>query len=579
MKKNDPLRGLQKLILSNEERMRSFGVQYIQELRFMADMSRSPLRNGEPAWKFARMLETRLNKMDFNRTLHGEEEHVPPFDPDTSVLIGHTVKRKLPVGIALNEIPQHIVGTGSTGCGKTTLFANLTAAIIKKVKVLLLDKKDEGGRYLRLCPDAAYIPPDKLRWNILSGAGNQQDYIRFLGTQFGRVSGMLPVTVNAVRANLLATCSDRKNLPAIGDLPQMFETLASRDGRSSLYTAARTFSDLAALLGDWSRVRQGYWPFDDHPLCVMPINGIPVAYENFIISLLHKYLVDQASTGGHTSELRRVILFEEGRTFFGTELETATGSGRVNLQAELLSLSRSFGLGICIGTQAISKIQSAVVENAGTFIAFHTHSETEARLCCRRLGLPEKRFREIMDLKVGEAWVITPSLHYPLKVKVPLIKLGDYPSRATLEKRMAPLYAKWDATTQFSPAMAQQKTTFDFREILGEINPEKSNPERADEPSEMAPSVHPAKPQSTDAPPILAEYFTLLKSAHENPDYSATAHYNVLGLSARRGNRIKAKIIELGWVEAVRVSARGAGRPKETLRLLSTGLEVLNESK
>jgi hypothetical protein len=153
---------------------------------------------------------------------------------------------------------------------------------------------------------------------------------------------------------------------------------------------------------------------------------------------------------------------------------------------------------------------------------------------------------------------------------------------------MKPLWEKWDANTVFAPAKTNQDTVINFREILGEVDSQKPifktdlekseyiTKESISEPERQCPVIS-SRSKMPPVSPILEEYFVLLRSCKLHPDFAATSHYKALGLSARRGNRIKAKVVELGWVNPVRIASSKAGRPKETLHLTEKGEGVLNE--
>ena len=388
-------KNIHKQLLSLQERMNRLGVQDDPLYQFDYELCFSPMDH--VARKFLAKLDSKLSRVELNEIRQGNES-VPNLSADTSIEIGKTVGKGLSYRIRINDLTTHAIIGGASGSGKTTTISRIVDELLGGTRIIFIDHKTEGLRFINKTQNAAYFHPGEQRWNCLSGTGDQSNYIRFVCSQLAKLMALLPVTANAVQAKLLSLCSDRNNLPSISDLSRVFLALAQRELRSSLHTASRGFADLTVNMGKWATVRRGHWSFDSHLLSVIPLKDCPTAFEYFYIALLFRQLMDRALVGGHTSELTQILVFDEGRGFFGKEMEPASSSGRVNLQAEILTKSRSYGIGNIIGTQSITSLQSAAIDNAGIFIALRTNSEQEAKVCCHRLGLNASRYMEFMAL-------------------------------------------------------------------------------------------------------------------------------------------------------------------------------------
>ena len=564
--------GIREKILSLEERMLKLGVRHAPTFQFQYDMCLSPFQ--DKAHQFAESLDKQLTTLEWSRRIYGHEV-VPELDPDTSILLGTTVQGNTPVRIDLNKhIVTHIVVSGASGSGKTTAISTIVNQLAGKIGIILIDHKDEGLRFANKTRNSAYFPLVQQRWNPLSGQGDQRAYLLFLASQLTRLLALMPVTSNAVKAKLIALCSDPDILPSVSDLCAIFSKLAQKEQRSNLHTAARGFEDLAAIMGRWGDVRQGRFSFNDYGLSVIPLKDCPPSFEFFYIALLFKQLTDMATAKGHTNQLRQVVVFDEGRGFFGKELEPGTASGRMNLQADILTKSRSYGNGIIIGTQSVTALQSTVLDNTGTYIILRANSEREAKASCRLLGLDESRYMDFINFKPGRAYVVTPDNRTPLLVNITNTDLGVYPSEADIARKIKPEWEKWDAQAVFAPGKSSGDEKIDFRVLLGEMNPPDTTPSSAEnEPSETCSS----NPASIVVPTILDEYFELLQCCSDHPDLGVATLYKTLGWSGGRGNRVKTKLIELEWVEPIRLASPKGGRPKKTLKITDTGKGVLNE--
>ena len=561
------------LLLTLHQRVQKMGLQRHPRVRFLFKLCRSPMQ--DVAFQYTHELEQLLDRMEFNNALYGNES-VPALPPDTSIEIGKTVRRKQPFRVSTKTVLHWLV-YGASGFGKTTLLGVVERAVRGLFSCTLIDHKDEGRRFINNVPNSVYLPLDKQRWNLLKGVGDQADYIRYISDQLARFMSLHPVTSNAVRARLLSLCQDKTALPSLSDFAKIFLQLAQKELRSSLNTASRGFDDLAAAFGRWADVRQGEWPFI-HPLNVVPLKDLPPVIEHFYVSLLLKQMTDRASAQGHSAEQRHMIFFDEALSYMGKEMEPTTGSGRVNQVAEMMRICRSYGISILAATQSLSGIQDSVIDNASVFIAFKANHPQEAKLVCRRLGFDENRHPEIMNLEAGTAFALTPDCHQPVKIKVPFLDLGIYPSEPEIARQMEPVWTAWDERTVFAPAKNNSATHIDFRELLGETAPDPEPAAEATKTTQTEPNQEP-KPyiRKPSDPVIISEYLAMLRSCEAHPNFGATTHYKSLGWSMGRGNRVKARLVELGWVEAVSIIPPKGGRPKVTLQLTETGRGVLDE--
>ena len=559
------------------QRLEKIGLLSDDYFASLLELALSPIQ--EDAAKFTAILEQELSKIEFNQAMY-DNEKVPELNPDHSIVIGYTLSGK-PFRLLLSDLIKHILICGCSGSGKTTLIHLIVSSLAGLFRMILIDHKDESLRFVKHIPDATYIPLNQQRWNCLAGAGNQRAYIRYVATLLARLMALLPVTANAMQAKLLPLCADVNHLPSISDLASIFIALMKQDARSSLLTASRGFADLSVTMGDWATVRQGHWPFNERLLNVIPLKDCPAAFEHFYVSLLFKQLADMASAGGHTTKLHQLVIFDEGRNFFGKEMESASGSGRTNLATDILTKMRSYGLGLVIGTQSLVKTQSTVIDNAGTVIVFRTNSEMEAKAACRLLGWDESRYMELITLEVGMAWVRSPQCLHPVKIKIPFSDLGDYPRESEITRQMQPIWQAWDAHTIFSPTKTEAEETLNFQDILGETGSSESDKPTpsAESEDDSAAAPSPASKPTVPAPEninILADYYSLLRSCVANPTFGVTTHYRVLGWGSAKGDRIKTKLLELNWVEDTCIRSPKGGRPKKCLKLTIEGKGVFN---
>ncbi len=562
--------------LENERRMRELGVDASPLYRHYQILGLSPLRKGSVAERFGRKLSGKLDSIEFARAMNPESGvHIPEMCPEESVLLGHTLSGDQPYPLHHNALPQHIVCNGASGSGKTVFAFGLTLQLSGRFDVTLFDHKDEGPRFAAKIPRSVYLPLTRQRWNLLQAGRDQAGHMLHFAQQSARVAALAPVTTHATSAVLQRLCTDPDNIPAVADLGKIFHELASRESRHNLHSAAKGFDDLSLLMGDWARVRKeppGF--FKSHRLTILQRKDLPPVLEVFFSGLLFKRFMDEVTAEGHSLTINRIFIFDEGRGFFGEELEAGAGSGRQNLQTELTTKCRSYRFPLIINTQSASKLQSSVLDNAATYVALRTNSEREAKFNCRRFGLPDERYREFMELETGTAFVVSPTCPVPVKIRIPNNDLGEYPSDAATHAAMSPIWKAWDEATVFAEVQSGIFDPIDFRDILGETHSEETPPEEVD-PEDPANSEPPLSGKT--APKILDESLALLRSCRENPEHGVMAHYRSLGWSAGRGHRIKTELIDAGWLKSARITSPTGGRPRESLRLTAQGERILDE--
>ena len=568
----------QKKVLSNLERIEELGWKHNSELEVFKRLQNCPLDNGNIGRRFADKLSHKLDREEFNQKLYGPRIKVPSFDPESSIQFGRIIGPDVPLLIPHRDFTTHGIIVGPSGAGKTNTNSLLADAFIGIIPCIFVDHKDEGGRLLRRTPNSVYIPYEQLRWNCLQGAGSQTEHIRFVAAQFRQFLSQRRDTAHATEAKLLQLCSDKNNLPAVADLEDVFVKLAQNECRSSFITASRGFSDLLQIMGRWSHVRKGRWPFSDHQLSILKMKDISPDFENFFFSLLFNYLTEETSGKPHQTDLQRVVFYDEGRIFFGKEMTPESGSGRVNLQAILMTRMRSYGIGLVICSHTFSSLQPDVLSNAGIIIALNARDEGDAKLISGRLWHDPGQYAKVLDLELGQAWISTPSIREPIKIALPLNELGDYASQSEINRRMMPIWQSWDDQAIFSPRKTEENTAIDFREILGEVPPQTASPAESAEPPEETSGATATPPFFNPGDPAaISDYLAMLRSILAHPDFGLTDHYTALGFSGGRGTRIKSKLLELGWATAESAPAPKGGRPLTILKVSDIGRGVLND--
>ena len=233
-----------------------------------------------------------------------------------------------------------------------------------------------------------------------------------------------------------------------------------------------------------------------------------VFFSEIILRWIHLYRLNQ----GETDKIRHVAFLEEIHNLFPqTKFEKDAHSSLENVYREI----RGFGQGLVSITQHPSLLPVYVLGNCHAQIYLGLQHENDIRAARQALFLDEKKQEYLNRLEVGEAIVKVKNRINPCLVKIPLVPLDK--GEITDEE----LRKRQDFSGLSSPESAKRH---DFPHF-----PAGDNNRTAESPESV---------------PTAESVQGFLIDILKHPLSSLVKRYERLGLSMRKGNETKRKLVE-----------------------------------
>ena len=553
--------------------MHASGVAGDPYYKFMWSAGLSPLNSG----KLAAQAQGQLQHMLVGRALVNQFRPTParlPIVPvRKAIILGREIATGRPVMIHRNTLTRHMLVVGASGSGKTTLLAWIvhqliqSSAYIEKqpFTVQFVDHKGEGRRFLHRYRDVTIFRPDQVPWNILEPVGDHETYWYGLFHEIGRAFNLRPETWSemiSIMVRLGRGLPAGNPYPSLLDFECILRILAEKDGRPNLLTAARAMATLNALLGRSARIRK-VDKIMKQRLIVYEQIGLPPRPAQCLEGIRHQRILAQASAAGHSQDLNEGIVIDEAGLVLGKELGADAGSGYISPYKRDFNQLRSMGKGLLAGVQVISDIEDCYKANITTLAVLRCPNIKDARECQQMLGLPDEAINEIISLPTGVGYVRSEGFDRAVKAVFPNFDLGRYPSDEEVARHMAPIFQDLAQNTTYSEQERNRQPAISYLEILGEKDPAES-----------------VKPDDADVSDIemLREHELLVMDILNHPNDCVTEHYERLGWSAGRGNRIKNELVENGIIAAERQMSKN-GRPREVLVMTEKGRKLFHDAQ
>lgn len=476
----------------------------------------------------------------------------PPGTFDGPIGLGFDQRTSTALGVAATTLSTHTIIQGTTGSGKTSAAAHITANIARAnpdVKISYLDPK---GDYRRRALDdrrCIIITPD-LPLNILRPPSflTKEDYHALLLDVFGRSHWAGQQQLGVLKEALQAAYEHHPD-PNIEDIVTCLQPMLSVKHTYQQRDAAR---GVINKLGDIKRLLPGTHWAKGSCLSMEDLANAPSycrlvpgnTYEFvFTLRLLVHHARNQALMIRNT--LEDIVVIDESLQILSEHTAHMEGTPLLD---QAISTMREMGIGLIITTSSWRHISAHVRNNANIQIAMLTTDGWEAEEVRRSLQLTQSEFSRFQQLRPLECFVRVPA-HWPYAV------LASVP--------VFPAHEKLVDETEFQ-CIAKEP----YQALLP--------------PPPLAPMITTTPPPATPppgAPVALGEaQAKLLQAIDQLQMPMSTEAYAAAGLSLQAGDRAAKHLESIDLLARNPVVARnGRGGKAIALQLTNAGYERLGK--
>ncbi|NUB91099.1 ATP-binding protein [Haloterrigena sp. SYSU A121-1] len=341
-----------------------------------------------------------------------------PGDSLYELDLGRILNSAAAFTLSENVLTRHVLVSGETGSGKTTLFYSIVDQC--PAPVWMFDLKTDYRHLLRESPDLVVLPWNQLKLNPLRPPPGEtprrwaQAFQELFGDAYDLLGGsqnyLLPHLLELYEDHDIAVeqpvDSDTTGLPTLQELSKYL----AEDGRKGLSQSKykdTTISKLRAMTaatGDLFDCRRG------HPLpdllkqdIVFEFDGLATDHQDFLMEWLLTWVYTYRNAQQQRGDrLRHVFLCDEGKRLFSAYKERSDAKGLPQID-DLTDKMREFGEALVVGDQEPQKLTDSLLANTGTKVLFPIGDADQYRRVARSMELTERQRRYGNNLDVGQA--------------------------------------------------------------------------------------------------------------------------------------------------------------------------------
>ena len=537
-------------VFRNGERDRQPGVRFVKDFA--------------GAWiaKHATRFEAKLKGMAAREALRqqvfGIPVRIPTVEERNAVYLAERT------AIHRGNLTAHTLIGGASGSGKSFGIRNVLAQeILRGTRVICFAMKDEDRRLMSDYPGATIVQANNIPINLWQYIGDPTTYYSIVLNEIGRLRSYQPQRIQAGIGYL-----DRLQRGLKAGEPhfssQDFAQLLLKESDPILRALGNDFVSLNSLLGKTATVRTGLPFFDEQQIIVIELHKIPPRLADLLCGILLSRLELAAMERGHSTELHTLCVIDEAGVLCRKESGASETFSYVPWVKRFTRRLRSYGIGFIWASQSLTDLEPSIPDNSQNVMVFRCPRPDEARAAQQFLGLPESEIETIQRLEKRECLIRSAGFSQPVRDRIPQGTEQDYPSDGDVEHHMAHFWQRTEPRLIRSPILTES-SAISYRETLGESLP-------------TAATTRPSVSASPKPKTMLAEYWEMLREIEIHPEASVAVHYQNLGWSAGRGNRVKHCLVDLGLISSERQKFTN-GRPREILILNPTAKELLHENE
>jgi len=483
--------------------------------------------------------------------------------PDPKILAGdiyagQTAGSNLPVCLSLRCINENIGIWGRLGSGKTNLSIILCIGLYQAgIPVRIYDYKDEYRNLLTHIKDMLILNRKYDKLNPLEAMDDPRAHLQFLGDTLQQDFNLRPET-KFMLVNYMDELYKRygiyegsKAYPSIYNLKEFLLEEANNPKTSSakkrkIYTCVELLDSLINSLGDMIDCSSGFREdkLANTKIVSHELSGKSSNIQSWVTKLKVKDLHRTCFLDKERNKLKKVGVFEEAKMSFAESLHQSSTS--VDYIKQLFTQGRSSGFGSIITDQNKNQLADFVVNNLSCQFCFSLSSPQEIRPMAFSLGCDDEQVKQFHYLKIPYA-VMSPIGYPPFLIRIPKIPMGEQLSDDRLIEKMKPRLENLSSTPTPKPERLKVKVNFGF--------------------------MREAKTRSLAD--LLKEMKGFLEQVKNNSQLNISQLYAALGLSGRRGDKLKQQLMGNGLIEESIIRTGERKRPAKKLKLTPKGERMI----
>jgi hypothetical protein len=446
-------------------------------------------------------------------------------------------------GLTKEELNQHLLITGRSGCGKTTLIVQIIKELLSEnIPFLVFDYKMDYRSLVRIYPQMLVLNWKDLKINPLEPPPDVsfQEWKQQFINIFGHVEGIWHGSTQYLLEAIDKAYAENKRIPTIEEVYQKIVETNETSRKMQEYASVveTRLYGLLSKLGLTINNKQTL--IDIEKLLEMPVvlelYGLGRDESTLITLFFFYWIYAYRRAKGMRGKLLHVLIIDEAKRIFTAAEQysqtTAEYSGipPADLVCDEI---RDFGEGIIASDQEPTKLSNSLKANTYTKITGFLGNGKDINDIAEAMDLNEEERDAITKLERGE-WLVKLAGRY---TKPFLIKTEDFPLKKDV-----------------SDEEIKQR----MKSILEKI---RKHPEEA-------------KAVSSERVFLSDDAYRLLLNVNEHPFNGIAARQKELGISATRLEKAKQELITKGFVQQLEL-ALGGRRPTAFLVLTKEGISFL----
>lgn len=379
------------------------------------------------------------------------EKYSSPSTTEQSITIGYTLQNQLPVAIPEQELNQHLLISGQTGAGKTTLIYNILQQLSAPYWIFDL-KQDYRHLYQHTEEQILIFPQEQLLFNPLKPPPrvSTKNWVSRFSEIFADSQALLNASSNFL-GQQLDQLYQQKRKRNNGDVPIMEELVNHLENLDINYSRkpGRYRDTVLNRIREMNRdTGQMFQTRENHHLktlldynTVFELDGLKTSTQNFLMEILLAWLYEhRKKTGNRGTGLQHVTVLDESKTVFSKYKESQVESGIPEID-KLTAQIREFGEGIITADQEPAKLTDSIKANTKTKIVMASSDlqQIEAMTESMKTNNLQKEF--IKNLRTGQA--VIQSQNQPVQaVKIPSIDIEKNLSQKDVVQEMQNLWKR-----------------------------------------------------------------------------------------------------------------------------------------